>query len=139
MYAAQAPTDLMVRQIGIIRVRVSWTPPPNPPRDGYLITTGARPTDFNAGIRVLFGKSSQDVNQALFGTNTYWLVALYGTPIVVGPVSGIVRGEEMTYYAQSVANECSIRFQQANKYHFFFTNCHICDHILDPASIQSPK
>ena len=85
----------MVRQIGINRVRVSWTPPPNPPSRGYLITTGdTRPTDSSAGITVLFGASSRDVGQVLGRTN-YWLVALYGTPIVVGPVSGIVRGEEM--------------------------------------------
>ena len=28
MHAGQAPTDLMVRQIGMNRVSVSWTPPP---------------------------------------------------------------------------------------------------------------
>ena len=85
----------MVRQIGINRVRVSWTPPPNPPSRGYLIiTSDTRPTDSSAGITVLFGASSRDVGQVLGRTN-YWLVALYGTPIVVGPVSGIVRGEEM--------------------------------------------
>ena len=84
----------MVRQIGINRVRVSWIPPPNTPSRGYLITTGDRPTDSNAGIIVAFGASSRDVGQRP-RTTTYWLVALYGTPIVVGPVSGTVRGEEM--------------------------------------------
>ena len=85
----------MVGQIGIDRVRVSWTPPPNPPSRGYLITTGhARPTDFSVGLTVLFGASNRDVGQVP-GTVTYWLVALYGTPIVVGPVSGTLRGEEM--------------------------------------------
>ena len=95
MYAAQAPTGLMVSQIGINRVRFSWTPSRNAPGRGYLITTGdTRPTVFSAGITVLFGASSHDVGQVP-GTVTYWLVALYGTPIVVGPVSGTVRGEEM--------------------------------------------
>ena len=42
----------------------------------------------------LFGASSRDVGQVP-ATVTYWLVALYETPIVVGPVSGTVRGEEM--------------------------------------------
>ena len=91
----QTPTNLTVRQIGIYTVRVSWTPPPNPPSRGYLITTGdTRPTDSSAGIMALFGASNRDVGQQP-GTVTYWLVALYGTPIVVGPVSGTVRGEEM--------------------------------------------
>ena len=95
MYAEQAPTNLMVRQIGINRVRVSWIPPTPPPSRGYLITTGdTRPTGSSAGLTVLFGASSRDVGQAP-GTVSYWLVALYGTPIVVGPVSGTVRGEEM--------------------------------------------
>ena len=84
----------MVGQIGMGRVRVSWTPPPKFITRGYLITTGDRPTDSSAGIIVPFGASSRDVGQVL-GTTTYWLVALYGTPIVVGPVRGTVRGEEM--------------------------------------------
>ena len=83
----------MVKQIEMGRVRVSWTPPPNFIR-GYLITTGDRPTDSSAGIIVAFGPSSRDVGQVP-GTTTYWLVALYGTPIVVGPVSCTVRGEGM--------------------------------------------
>ena len=83
----------MVRQIGINGVRVSWTPPPNPPRRGYLITTGdTRPTDFNVGITA--ASRRRDVGQTP-GTVTYWLIAIYETPIVVGPVSGTVRGEEM--------------------------------------------
>ena len=97
MHIEQAPTNLMVRQIGINRVRVSWTPPTPPPSRGYLITTGdTRHTDSSAGIMALFGVSSRDVGQTP-GTVNYWLVALYGTPIVVGvgPVSGTVRGEEM--------------------------------------------
>ena len=95
MHAEQAPTNLMVRQIGMNRVRVSWTPPPNPPSRGYLITTSdARPTDFSAGLMSGSTASNRDIGQAP-GTVTYWLVALYGTPIVVGPVSGTVRGEEM--------------------------------------------
>ena len=52
MYAEQAPTNLMVRQIKINMVRVSWTAPPNPPSEGYLITTDTRPTDSSAGITV---------------------------------------------------------------------------------------
>ena len=85
----------MVREIGINRVRVSWTPPPNPPSRGYLITTGdTRPTDFSAGVAATSTASSHQVGQST-RTVTYWLVALYGTPIVVGPVSGTVRGEEM--------------------------------------------
>ena len=98
-YAEQAPTNLMVRQIGIDigmeRVRISWTPPPNPPSRGYLITIGdTRPTNSSAGIIALFGVSSRDIGHAP-GIVIIWLVALYGTPIVVGPVSGTVRGEEM--------------------------------------------
>ena len=75
-------------------MRVSWTPPPNPPSRGYLITTGdTRPTDF---IIAHSTASSHDVRQQP-STVIYWLVALYGTPIVVGPVNGTVRGEEMRY------------------------------------------
>ena len=82
----------MVRQIGIDKVRISWTLPPNPPSEGYRITLSA---DFgSAGISVASTASSRDVGQAP-GTVNYWLVALYGTPIVVGPVSGTVRVEEM--------------------------------------------
>ena len=85
----------MIRQIGMNRVRVSWTPPHFPPSRGYLVTIGdTRPTDFNAGLTAASTASSHDVNQAP-GTVTYWLVALYWTPIVVGPVSGTVRGEEI--------------------------------------------
>ena len=86
----------MVRQIGINTVRVSWTPPPNPPSIGYLITTGdTRPTGSSPGIRVASTASSREVGHVPGTTATYWLVAHYGTPIVVGPVSGTVRGEEM--------------------------------------------
>ena len=85
----------MVKQIGMGRVRVSWTPP-TPPPSRYLITTGdTRPTDSSAGIMVVFGAYSRDVGQAPGTTVTYWLVALYRTPIVVGPVSYTVRGEGM--------------------------------------------
>ena len=95
-YAGQAPINLMVRQIGIDRMNVSWTPPPNPPSKGYLITNGnERPTGSSAGIKALSTASSQSVGQAPGTTIIYWLVVLYGTPIVVGPVSGTVRGEEM--------------------------------------------
>ena len=95
-YAGQAPTNLMVRQIGIDRVRVSWTPPPNSPSEGYLITNGnERPTRSSAGIKVLPTASSQGVGQAPGATAIFWLVALYGTPMVLGPVSITVRGEEM--------------------------------------------
>ena len=95
----------MASQVGMNRVRVSWIPPPNPPSKGYLITTvDTRPTDFSVGLMVLSGQS-RDIAQAP-GTNvSYWLVALYGTPIVVGPVSGTVRGEEMCkLYNQSQLN-----------------------------------
>ena len=96
MIYAGPPTNLMVRQAGINKVRVSWTPPRFSPSRGYLITTGdTRPTDFNAGIFVT-GASSRDVNQQP-GTTNYWLVALYMTEIVVGPVSVTIRGEEMLY------------------------------------------
>ena len=90
-YAGQAPTNLMVRQIGIRRVRVSWTPPPNPPRNGYRITTSE---SFSAGITVASTASGHEVSHAP-GTVMIWLVVLYGTQIVVGPVSGTVRGKEM--------------------------------------------
>ena len=95
MYAAQAPTDLMVSQIGINRVKVSWTVPHNAPGRGYRIVIGdTRPTGSSVGIDVALGANSRDVGQQP-GTVNYWLVVLYGTPIVVGPVSGTVRGEEM--------------------------------------------
>ena len=95
-YAGQAPTNLMIRQIGINRVIVSWTPPSNPPSEGYLITYGnERPTGSSAGIRAASTASSRAVGQAPGTTVFFWLVALYGTPIVVGPVSSTVRGEEM--------------------------------------------
>ena len=95
MYAAEAPTDLMVSQIGINRVRISWTPPNNAPGRGYLITTGdTRPTDSSRGINAALGANSRDVGQVP-GTVNYWLVAFHETPIIVGPVSSTVRGEEM--------------------------------------------
>ena len=77
-------------------MRVSWTPPPpNPPSRGYLITIGdTRSTDFSVGIKAASTASSREIGQPP-STVTYWLVALHGTPIVVGPVSGTVRGEEM--------------------------------------------
>ena len=94
---AGPPTNFMVTQAGINKLRVSWTPSHISPSRGYLITTGdTRPTDFNAGIRIVTETSSRDVDQQP-GTVTYWLVALYMTEIVVGPVSGTVRGEEMSY------------------------------------------
>ena len=82
----------MVRQVGINRVRVSWTPPPNPPRDGYRITINA---DFGAGISVASTASSHDVAQQPGTTVNYYLVTLYGIVTVVGPVSITVRGEKM--------------------------------------------
>ena len=82
----------MVRQIGINRVRVSWTPQPNPPRDGYRITTN---TDFGAGISVASTASSRDVGQTPGTTLNYYLVALYMRSAVVGPVRFTMRGEEM--------------------------------------------
>ena len=91
MHAGLPPSNLMVRQVGVNRVRVSWARPRFSPSQGYLITTGD-PTNFSVGILEASGASSRDVGQVP-GTVTYWLVALYGTPIVVGPVSGIVRGE----------------------------------------------
>ena len=84
-------TEQAPSQVGINTVRVSWTPPPNPPSEGYRITTTL---DFGAGISVTSTASSRDVEQQP-GTSNYWLVTLYETPIVVGPVSGTVRGEEM--------------------------------------------
>ena len=86
----------MVRQVGINRVRVSWARPHFSPSQGYLVTTGdTRPTGFSAGI-LESGASSRDAGHSP-GRVTYWLVALYGSPIVVGPVSGTVRGEEMQF------------------------------------------
>ena len=97
MYAAQAPTDFMVSQIGINRVRVSWTVPHNAPGRGYRIIIGdTRPTGSSMGINVALGANSRDVGQVP-GTVNYWLVALHETPIVVGPVSSTVRGEEMQF------------------------------------------
>ena len=97
MIYAGPPTNFMVRQIGINKVRLSWTPSRFSPSRGYLITSDTRPTDFSAGIRIASGMStSRDVGQQP-NTVTYWLVALYMTEIVVGPVSGTVRGEEMSY------------------------------------------
>ena len=92
IHAGQAPTNLMVRQVGINRVRISWTPPPNPPRDGYRITTN---TDIGVGISVVSTASSRDVGQIPGTTVNYYLVALYGSLAVVGPVRFTVRGEEM--------------------------------------------
>ena len=86
----------MVRQTGINKLRVSWTPSRFSPSRGYIITIGdTRPTGSSAGIRIVKETSSRDVGQQP-GTVTYWLVALYTTEIVVGPVSGTVRGEEMS-------------------------------------------
>ena len=95
--AEQAPTNLTARQTWINIVRVSWTIPPIHP--AYLITKGdTRPTGSSAGIRVIFGYGSYSFHQVQQqpGTTKYWVVALYRTPIVVGPVSAtVVRGEEM--------------------------------------------
>ena len=85
----------MVRQIGINRVRISWTPPPNPPRDGYRITTS---TDFGAGISVASTASSRIVDQRPGTTVNYYLVTLYGTSKVIGPVRFTIRGEEICTY-----------------------------------------
>ena len=83
----------MVRQIGISTVRVSWTPPPNPPSEGYRITTTS---DFGTGIPVASTASSHLVEQQPGITLNYWLVAVYKTTIgEVGPVRVTVRSEEM--------------------------------------------
>ena len=92
IHAGQASTNLMVRQVDIDKVRVSWTPPPNPPRNGYRITTD---TDFGAGISVASTASSHQVAQQPGTTANYYLVTLYGIVTVVGPVRFTVRGEEM--------------------------------------------
>ena len=105
----QTPTNLMARRFGINKARVSWTPPQYPP-SRYLITTGdTRPTDFNAGITVTSTASSRDVGQSPGTTVTYWLVALYETPKVVGPVSVTIRGEEMVTHID-LARYASINF-----------------------------
>ena len=91
----------MVRQIGINKVRVSWTPPPNPPSRGYRISTS---TDFGAGISVAATASSRDVGQVPGTTVNYYLLTLYGTVTVVGPVSCTVRGEEMCTYTYLVCS-----------------------------------
>ena len=85
----------MVRQIGINRVRISWTPPSNPSRNGYQITTN---TDFGAGLPVASTASSHEVAQAPGTTVNYWLVTLYMTLAVVGPVGFTTRGEEKCSY-----------------------------------------
>ena len=86
----------MARQVGTYEVRISWTRPFNRPSVGYRIRTGdTRPTgSFSAGTSIASTASSHVVGQAP-GTSTYWLVALFGTPIVVGPVNATIRGEEM--------------------------------------------
>ena len=85
----------MVRQIGMNRVRVSWTPPPNPPSRGYLITTTS---DFSTGIPVASTASSREVAQLPGTTLNYHLVTLYMTSAVVGSVTFTIRGEEMCTY-----------------------------------------
>ena len=88
----------MVGQFGLDTVRVSWMPPPNPPSEGYrILISNTRPTDFSAGITATSTASSHLVQQSTH-TVTYWLIALYETPIVVGPVSATIRGEEMYIY-----------------------------------------
>ena len=62
----------MVRQVGINRVRISWTPPPTP-SDGYRITTD---TDFGVGIPVASTASSRDVRQQPGTTANYYLVTM---------------------------------------------------------------
>ena len=64
----------MVRQIGINRVRVSWIPPLNPPRNGYRITTSR---DFGTDISVASKASSRDLGQRAGTTVNYYLAALY--------------------------------------------------------------
>ena len=85
----------MVRQVGIDKVRVSWIPPPNPPRDGYQISTTS---DFGTGILVASTASSRDVGQQPGTTLNYYLVTLYMTLAVVGPVRFTIRGKEMCTY-----------------------------------------
>ena len=93
IFAGQAPTNLMVRQIGINRVRVSWTPPIPTPRNGYRITTTS---SFGTGIPVASTASSHEVAQRPGTTVKYYLVTLHGTSMttpVLGPVSVTIRGE----------------------------------------------
>ena len=85
----------MIRQVGIDKVRVSWTPPPNPPKDGYRITTN---TDFGTGISVASTASSRDVGQRPNTTVNYYLITLYGSALPIGPVRFTIRGEEMCTY-----------------------------------------
>ena len=110
----QTPTNLMARRFGINKASVSWTSPQYSPRRGYLITTGdTRPTDFSAGITVASIASSREVGQRPGTTVTYWLVALYETPKVVGPVSVTIRGKEMVTHidlAMILAMHASINF-----------------------------
>ena len=89
----------MVRQIGINKVRVSWTPPPNPPSNGYRITINA---DLSFGISVASTAFSHEVAQTPGTTTNYYLVALYGTALVVGPVRFTVRGEEYVHTYLSI-------------------------------------
>ena len=50
-----APTNLILDQINVTMVTVSWTPPPAPPTNGYRITV-----DSEAGIDTV--SSSQDIH-----------------------------------------------------------------------------
>ncbi len=62
-----APVDLMLRQISADgMVSVSWTPPPAPPSNGYLITVD--PEGSNSDIDAMMS-SSRDITVA-FGMHT---------------------------------------------------------------------
>ena len=53
----------MVRQTGINRVNISWTPPPNPPSVGY-----------GSGLYVTPTASTREVRQTPGTTANYWLI-----------------------------------------------------------------
>ena len=88
--------------------RVSWTPPPNPPSEGYRITIN---TDFGTGISVASTASSRDIGQTPGTIVNYYLAVLYGTVTVVGPVRFTLRGEEMCTYTYLV---CSSNHNDSN-------------------------
>ena len=91
-YTEQAPTGLTVRQVGTRSVRISWILPAqnSRSRSGYRISTSR---DFSAGITVATDATHRLIDQAP-GRVNYWLISLSTPSIMVGPVTGTIRGEE---------------------------------------------
>ena len=103
----QAPTNLTVRQVGINRVRVSWILPSNSSGVEYQISTSSNSSssNFSDGRPVAPGLSFLDITQQPSRVY-YWLVSTDTSPpeIVVGPVIGIVRGEEISHNFNHISN-----------------------------------